>query len=53
MSLHHYCLGTQNLDNLVYYVRNWPIDLQLDVDTSNLKKYGNHKRSLLNEIAIE
>jgi hypothetical protein len=53
MSLHHYCLGIHNLDNIVFYVKNWPIDPQLDVDTSTLKKFGNHKTSLLNDIAIE
>jgi hypothetical protein len=53
MSLHHYCLGTHNLDNLVFYVKNWPIDRQLNVDISNLKKFGNHKTSFLNDIAIK
>jgi hypothetical protein len=53
MSLHHYCFGTHNLDNLVFYVKNWPIDAQLDMDNSNIKKSENHKTSLLNDIAIK
>ncbi len=32
---------------------NWPIGPQSDVDISNLRKFGNHKTSLLNDIAIE